>query len=155
MAQDHSISLASTRSRQLSLQNIRNGEAGLNAHRQSLLNRVPEIGDWAAFRRNSIELVDLAYLSAKSGHEFALLRGKSSDILFHGSTGHCRFIGELEAIIRSRQVDIIVHSHPGEEDPQPSAEDRQVLREIGQHTSTVVSGITGLTRIFTADPFEI
>ena len=42
------LSLASSHSTQISLQEIRNREAGLNAHRQSMLDRVPEIGDWAA-----------------------------------------------------------------------------------------------------------
>ncbi len=61
----------------------------------SMLNRLPEIVDWASSKRDSLELKDLAYLIAKTGHEFALLRGKKHDILFHGASLHCRFSGEL------------------------------------------------------------
>ena len=150
-----SIVLASTHSRMLSLQEIRNGNAGLNAHRQSMLVRVPEIGDWAAFRLNSLELIDLAYLSAKTGHEFAILRGKHKDFLFHGTQFNCHFVGEMAFLLDSHQVTLVGHSHPGEEEPEASGEDRNVLKRIGQHMSAVVAGRTGLIRHFTEDVFEI
>lgn len=148
------LSLSSSHSTQISLQEIRNGEAGLNAHRQSMLDRVPEVGDWAAFGHESLELKDLAYLTARTGHEFAILRGKREDILFHGSKGECHFIGTLETMLLNHQLVIIGHSHPGEEDPEPSPADRAVLRKIGQQRSTVISGMTGRTNDFTGDPFE-
>jgi len=69
------MTLESTKSIQISLETIRSGDAGLNAHRQMMLGRTPETGDWARFALNSLELIDLAYLSAKTGHEFAILRG--------------------------------------------------------------------------------
>ena len=150
-----SIVLASTHSRMLSLQEIRNGNAGLNAHRQSMLDRVPEIGDWAAFRLNSLELIDLAYLSAKTGHEFAILRGKNEDILFHGTAKSCNFLETLYSLLLTHKVKILGHSHPGEEEPEASGEDRNVLKRIGQHMSAVVAGRTGLIRHFTEDVFEI
>lgn len=84
--QSMDITLSSTRSMQTSLQAIRSGKAGLDGHRQSMLNRVPEIGDWASFKYEFIMLKDLAYLTAKTGDEFALLRGKKEDILFHGDS---------------------------------------------------------------------
>ena len=107
------LSLSSSHSTQISLQEIRNGEAGLNAHRQSMLDRVPEVGDWAAFGHESLELKDLAYLTARTGHEFAILRGKREDILFHGSKGECHFIGTLETMLLNHQLVIIGQSHPG------------------------------------------
>lgn len=63
--QSMDITLSSTRSMQTSLQAIRSGKAGLDGHRQSMLNRVPEIGDWASFKYEFIMLKDLAYLTAK------------------------------------------------------------------------------------------
>ena len=83
------LTLESSRSTRISLEAIREGDAGLNPHRQSMLNRVPEIGDSATFKHESLELIDLAYLTAKTGHEFAILRGKDLDILFHGDSRHC------------------------------------------------------------------
>ena len=40
---EQAIVLESSRSIQISLEAIREGEAGLNPHRQSMLNRVPEV----------------------------------------------------------------------------------------------------------------
>lgn len=74
--------LASEESTRLSLECIRTGKAGLNQHRLSLLNRVPESESWSSFKLNTIEFRDLAYLSAATGDEFALLRGRSEEILF-------------------------------------------------------------------------
>ena len=151
---DHLL-LESTKSTQTSLESIRNGDAGLNAHRQALIGRVPETGDWAKFKLNSIELLDLAYLTAATGHEFALLRGKREDVLFHGAPRECNFEGALEGMLLNRQLVLLGHSHPGEPDPEPSPADRAVLRRIGQSKSTVISGMTGRTKDFTNDPFEI
>ena len=64
--------LASEESTKISLESIREQRDGLNKHRQSLLNRVPEQETWASFKINSIEDKDLAYLSASTGDEFAL-----------------------------------------------------------------------------------
>ena len=120
-----------------------------------MLDRVPEIGDWAAFGHETLELKDLAYLTAKVGHEFALLRGKREDILFHGDRGECHFVGTLEVMLLNHQLEIIGHSHPGEEDPEPSPADRAVLRKINQKKSIVISGMTGRMNDFTEDPFEL
>ena len=148
------IVLESSRSIQISLEAIREGEAGLNPHRQSMLNRVPEVGDFASFRHESIELVDLAYLTAKTGHEFALLRGKENDILFHGEPLHCDFLGDLAELLKAHKLVLVGHSHPGEDNPIPSTSDRLALSEIGQKKSAVVSGRTGKIRMFGQSPFE-
>ena len=90
-----SLLLASTKSTQRSLEAIRIGKAGLDKHRKRILERVPDVGDWAKFNRSSLELKDLAYLTAMVGDEFALLRGKREDILFHGNHRCCSFNGIL------------------------------------------------------------
>ncbi len=149
-----SIVLDSSHSTQISLEAIREGDAGLNSHRQSLLNRVPEIGDSSMFRHESLELIDLAYLTAKTGHEFAILRGKDIDILFHGDSHHCEFPETLVEMMIGHKVEIIGHSHPGEDDPVPSLADRVALIRIGQKRSVVVSGRTGKMRPFGQSAFE-
>ena len=149
-----SIILESLRSTQISLEAIREGNAGLNAHRQVMLNRVPEIGDSAIFQSGSLELVDLAYLTAKTGHEFTLLRGKDMDILFHGDHSHCEFQETLVEMMMTHKLEITGHSHPGEDDPVPSPGDRNALRKIGQRKSVVVSGRTGRMKEFGQNPFE-
>lgn len=64
------IVLSSSKSMRISLQAVRNGKAGLDGHRQAILNRVPGQGDWAKFELETIMLKDLAYLS---------ITGRSSD----------------------------------------------------------------------------
>ena len=148
------LTLESSRSTRISLEAIREGDAGLNPHRQSMLNRVPEIGDSATFKHESLELIDLAYLTAKTGHEFAILRGKDLDILFHGDSRHCEFPETLVEMMISHKVMILGHSHPGEDDPVPSLADRVALIKLGQKNSVVVSGRTGKMRPFGQSAFE-
>lgn len=149
------ITLSSTRSMQISLQAVRSGKAGLDAHRQSMLNRVPEIGDWASFKYEFIMLKDLAYLTAKTGDEFALLRGKKEDILFHGDPRNCVFDGTLVDMLMAHKLYIVGHSHSGEPIPRPSGNDREALEVIGQEKSTVISAMSGMCIDFSADSFEI
>lgn len=149
------IELASTGSMRVSLETVRIGKAELNERRASMLRRVSETGDWAKFKRGHLELIDLAYLTAKTGHEFAILRGKREDILFHGDVRHCGLDGILIDMLVEKKLSIVGHSHPGEPIPMPSNEDRKTLEEIGQRTSWVVSGITGAMVKFSADPFEV
>ena len=149
------VRLDSSKSTQTSLQAIREGNAGLNAHRQSMLDRVPKTGDFASFRFESLELIDLAYLTAMTGHEFAILRGRDVDILFHGESVHCQFAESLAEMLVAHKLFILGHSHPGEDDPIPSRGDREALKKIGQKRSTIVSGRTGRMREFGPDEFEI
>ena len=53
------------------------------------------------------------------------------------------------------QLQIYGHSHPGEEIPTPSKEDRETLKKIGQYKSRIISGLSGMEIEFTDDPFEI
>lgn len=48
------IILDSSRSTQISLEAIREGNAGLNAHRQGMLDRAPEVGDSSIFKREAL-----------------------------------------------------------------------------------------------------
>ena len=148
------MELQSAQSMRTSLESIRRGEGGLDAHRTIMLQRVPEPGDWARFPVNHLKMKDLAYLTAKTGHEFAILRGKSEDILFHGRATRCTFDDVLEDMLLSGRLRIFGHSHPGEEYPVPSFQDRETLKKIGQDKSWVISAMTGRERQFNADPFE-
>ena len=54
--------LSSSESTRISLEAVRLGEAGLNQHRQGLLNRVPKQNDWVALER---ETVTVKYIEQK------------------------------------------------------------------------------------------
>lgn len=148
------MELQSAQSMRVSLESIRRGEGGLDAHRTIMLQRVPEPGDWARFPLEHLQMKDLAYLTAKTGHEFAILRGKSEDILFHGNATRCTFDDVLEHMLLSGKLRIFGHSHPGEEFPSASHEDRKALRQIGQNSSRLISARTGIETVFTQDRYE-
>ena len=147
--------LESTKSVQISLAAIRERKSGLNEHRESMLRRVPNIGDWGKFQHESISMKDIAYLTAYTGHEFAILRGKREDILVHGEATRCRFDDVLVDMLKAGKLRIYGHSHPGEEVPIPSNGDRETLRRIGQPDSRLISGYSGIEVVFSSDPFEI
>lgn len=149
------IELSSSQSMRVSLDSIRCGTGGLDEHRASMLRRVPDIGDWARFPHEHLSMKDLAYLTAKTGHEFAILRGKREDILFHGGPSQCLFNDILSEMISSRRLEIYGHSHPGEEFPVPSTQDRETLRTIEQAQSRLISGLSGREITFSPDQFEI
>lgn len=149
------IELQSTQSMRVSLESIRRGDAGLDEHRTSMLRSVPEVGDWAKFPYEHLSMKDLAYLTAKTGHEFAILRGRRIDILFHGSERRCTFDDILAELLQSKRLMLYGHSHPGEIDPVASPEDRKVLQIIGQKTSRLIAAMSGIELKFSDDPFEI
>ncbi|MBR4474454.1 MAG: hypothetical protein IKS55_12550 [Oscillospiraceae bacterium] len=155
MSNNLQIELASSHSMRVSLLSIANGSAWLNQKRQNMLSRAPEPGDWSRFSLGALEMEDLAYLTAATGHEFAILRGKNDDFLFHGSSRGCQFCDELEQMLKSHHVEIYGHSHPGEERPIPSKEDRNALLQLGQKSSRLISGLSGKIYEFTADEFEL
>ena len=142
--------LASTRSTALSLASIREGKAELNHHRKQLLAKIPRSDDWVSLSPNTVTNLDLAYLSAKTGDEFALLRGKREDVVFHGTRRECLFVGVIEQKLRTHKLALICHAHPGEDEPTPSPQDRALLRIIGQNKSSIISGRTGRITEFTA-----
>lgn len=144
--EDAGIKLSSTASRRVSLESIRYGKGNLDVRRQGLLDRVPESGMWVRLELNSLEMMDIAYLTAKTGHEFAILRGKHEDILYHGISNECNVLDDdvLEKGLLEKKLRVVGHSHPGEPFPEPSPDDRRFLWLIEQRSSLVISGITGI-----------
>lgn len=149
------LNLASTESFRKSLEALKTDKAKLSEKRKRMLKRVGEQNTWDKFELNSINSHDLAYLTAFSGDEFALLRGKHEDILLHGTKIKCKFEGQLYEDLRKGKYRLIVHSHPGEIVPSPSFDDRKTLKIIGQYRSKIISGISGIEIDFTQNPFEI
>lgn len=152
MAED--VQLSSTASMRTSLKAIYDGEAGLTERRKQLLNRVPNSHDWAVFEYDTISIKDIAYLSAATHHEFALLRGKTKDILFHGVACHCNIISEMLELLKQKKLRLVAHTHPDYDEIIPSKDDRLFLKQIGQKESIIVSYITGKELKFSASLFE-
>lgn len=154
MGTSKTIALASMESMQISLASVREGTAGLNKHRKKLLEKVPNSGDWIKILSGNTTLRDIAFLTAKTGDEFAILTGKKYDILYHGCKNHCVFDDELCDLLIKGQLRIYGHSHPGEWFPMPSHDDRETLRFIGQKRSRLVSAVTGREIEFTDNVFD-
>lgn len=148
------VQLSSSKSMQISLESVRLDQAGLNNHRRSMLKRVPKSGDWAKFPCESIKTKDIAFLSAKTGDEFAILRGKREDILFHGTHYHCEFEDILIDMLMSGKLFLYAHSHVDGGNLVASKDDRNFLKTIGQKKSLVVSAYDGQEREFSTSLFE-
>ena len=146
--------LSSTASTKTSLEAIRNGEAGLTEKRKSMLARVPCSNDWSTFEKDTISIKDIAYLSAATHHEFALLRGKTKDIIVHGVERHCHFNEELLDLLQTKKLRLIAHTHSDYGKIIPSADDREFLKHIGQKASVIISYITGAEFEFASNSFE-
>lgn len=140
-----SLTLSSSHSTEVSLMSVRERKAGLDARRKSLLEKIPEQRQWVIIERESLEMMDLAYLTAATGHEFAILRGKHEDILYHGTSISCPFEedDDLKLALYGHKYEIFGHSHPGEPYPIASGDDKWVLRKLGQKSSKLISGMTG------------
>ena len=146
--------LSSVASTKISLEAIRNGEAGLTEKRKQMLERVPCSNDWAAYEKDTISIRDIAYLSATTQHEFALLRGKTKDIIVHGIERHCHFYEELLDLLQTKKLRLIAHTHSDYGKVTPLAGDREFLKHIGQKSSIIISDITGAEFEFTSNIFE-
>ena len=155
MNQEEIFKLSSAKSLRISLENVKYGTSGLNEHRTRMLSRVPETNDWAKFSKGSLTMRDIAFLTAKTGDEFAILCGKKEDILFHGSRYHCDFEGVLYDMLVKKKLEIYGHSHPIEPIPIPSRDDRKTLQMIGQRKSRLVSAVTGKEVEFGDNEFGI
>ena len=138
----------------LSLQEIRAGRAGLNGHRRALLAKVPNSNDYASFEIDFISMKDLAYLTAATGDEFALLEGKHDMILFHGTALNCNFPLIIYEGFMSGKYQLYGHSHPGEDIPVAPMHDIRFLAEIGQAKSRLISARTGIEITFGSNQFD-
>lgn len=96
---------------------------------------------------------DLAYLSAATGHEFALFRGKKEDILCHGTIYSCDPQKKLEKEILKRGYEWVAHSHIDFGKLVASKDDRETLKVLGQYKSIII-GPTGKEIIFYQSEFE-
>lgn len=148
--------LSSEESTRISLQSIREKRAGLNRHRQSILDRVPDRETYSSFKLNYVEYKDLAYLSAATGDEFALLRGKNEDILYHGTPRNCHIEKSetLMELLNSHKVRLEIHSHPDYGKIVASDDDRRFIASFGQKSSKIISSYTGKIAEFSSNLFE-
>ena len=66
---------------------------------------------------------------------------------------HCN-LDDFEDDLKAGKYEIVGHSHPAEDIPVASPDDRITLRKIGQNSSKVISARTGMAVEFGPDRFE-
>ena len=136
-----------------SLKQIAEGKAGLSKRRKNILARIQNTGEYHRYKREEISTRDLAYLSAATGHEFALFRSKREDILIRGNSRACDIAGELGEEILNKHYKWVAHSHVDGGFLTASLADRETLRKLGQKSSIIV-GINGEEREFFQSEFD-
>lgn len=129
---------SSTKSMKRSLDSIRQGKAGLDKRRQGLLSRLPSSGDYIKLDKDTISTRDLAYLSAATGNEFSLFRGKKHDVLIRGTPRSCDVVGDLADEIETKGYEWIAHSHVDGGPLVASLDDRNTLQKLHQKKSIIV-----------------
>ncbi len=67
---------------------------------------------------------------------------------------NCNFIGLLGEMLLDHKLELVGHSHPAEERPIASSNDRLALKRIGQAKSTIISARTGMCTDFSQNEFE-
>ncbi|MDO5594868.1 MAG: minor capsid protein [Eubacteriales bacterium] len=136
-----------------SLKQIAEGRAGLSKRRKNILARIQNTGEYHRYKREEISTRDLAYLSAATGHEFALFRSKREDILIRGNSRACDIAGELGEEILNKHYKWVAHSHVDGGFLTASLADRETLRKLGQKSSIIV-GINGEETEFFQSEFD-
>ena len=100
---------------------------------------------------NQQDQQDLAYLTAATGDEFALFKKKNKYLLYHGDPRSCKLINGLKERIKAENYYFVAHTHPGEEVPRSSTEDKKFLKWLGQQSSIVIGARTGEEKLYRYD----
>ena len=114
---------------------------------------MPCSGDYKRLPIGSVTKRDLAYLSAREKHEFALWRSKKEEILCHGTKDHCDLPDKIYRELLSGKYVLIAHTHVDRGILSPSRDDMDLLRFLGQKKSTII-GIDGKEHVFYAGLFD-
>lgn len=64
------------------------------------------------------------------------------------------FEKEILGLLKTKKLRLIAHTHPDYGEIEPSKDDREFLKIIGQKTSVIISYITGMECEFSASIFE-
>lgn len=143
----------STKSYKRSLLEIAAGKAGLDKRRKNILAQIRKPGEYHRYSQGEISIRDLSYLSAATGHEFALFRSKREDILVRGDSKSCNIVGEIGEEILNKHYKWIAHSHVDGGVLAASIADRKTLERLHQASSVIV-GIDGEETTFHQSLFE-
>ena len=149
------LAIKSDKSRETSLEYINRGKAGLDAHRQAILDRIPDAGMYNRFEKNTITDNDMMYISAYTNDEFALFRSKNEDILIHGEPYETVLPKEIRDELLSGKYEFVSHTHVDTGELVASSSDRAILKPLNQKESKIISSITGKTIRYTPNLFDI
>jgi hypothetical protein len=137
-----------------SLAEIAYGCGDLSKRQLSLLERLPKRGSEIMLHKSSVNMIDLAALTAKSGAEFAVFTLGAQRIIIRGDKKGV-YIGDNRlAKIKAQGWKWSAHTHPGTTDIVLNASgfpgDRQVLLELNQERSLILNS-AGRKNVFDKD----
>ena len=126
----------------------------LDSRQQRVLDKLPEAGSRATFRKEDVSMFDLSALTAKTGDEFAMFTAGSERVVMRGDKISI-FLPE-EDVMRmvARGYKWSGHTHPGGDKTvlRASDADKNVLNAFNQDTSLIYNSV-GQYQTFTGRGF--
>ena len=111
----------------------------LNNRQQALLERLPEYDSRVEVGKHEVNMADLAALTAKTGHEFAMFTRKQKRLIIRGDAVKVNISLDDAKALASDGYRWSGHTHPGESFNclMPSGGDKAVLEQFPQKTSVI------------------
>lgn len=111
----------------------------LNNRQQALLEHLPEYDSRVKVRKREVNMADLAALTAKTGHEFAMFTRKQERLIIRGNAVKVNISLDDAKALASDGYRWSGHTHPGDtlNCLMPSGGDKAVLEQFPQKTSVI------------------
>lgn len=111
----------------------------LNNRQQALLEQLPEYDSRVKVGKREVNMADLAALTAKTGHEFAMFTRKQERLIIRGNAVKVNISLDDAKALASDGYRWSGHTHPGDtlNCLMPSGGDKAVLEQFPQKTSVI------------------
>lgn len=111
----------------------------LNNRQQKLLDALPEFNSRVIVPKSSVNMADLAALTAETGDEFAMFTKGSERLIIRGNPYKVKIDPEEAAKLAAKGYRWSGHTHPGVEGLCLIASDgdKEILKAFGQKTSVI------------------
>ncbi|MBR6029181.1 MAG: hypothetical protein IKP40_08815 [Clostridia bacterium] len=115
----------------------------LNNRQQTLLNMLPGFGSTVIVPRSSVNMTDLAALTAFTGNEFAMFTKGAERMIVRGSAVETPVDINRAGELRDEGYRWSGHTHPGTDDSSliPSSGDHSILEVFGQDRSEIYNSL--------------
>ena len=120
----------------------------LSARQLSILDKLPGYGSSEVFKKRDVSMIDLAALTANTGHEFAMFTRSAERLVIRGNAKRVPLNESNLIKLRDDGYRWSGHTHPGSQlvDLESSDGDKETLRIFNQANS-VIYNATGKHRL--------